>query len=315
MSDRPPDPSRQFARIDLGSAPTYPIKERHHKVHMEDLATPSGLPTAVLEAFPSILAGRDLKALVDDIRARWARRAPVLLGFGGAVVKCGLGPLIARLLADDKLSAVAMNGGAAIHDLELAFFGETSEWVEATLPFGRFGMVEETGSLMVEALRKAPEAGLGESLGRMIAQCAPNAEVSVLATAWTTRHPATVHVALGADTVHYHPAMDLAQVSKAAVVDLEVFGGCIQAALDGGAYLNCGSAVLLPEVFVKLLNVARAIRGDEGDLVTADFDMQPAYRARTNVVARPTATRARGYGFVGQHELLLSLFLQVLLGS
>jgi hypothetical protein len=311
----PPTPGgSRFARLPLGSAPTYSIAQRDHKVHLGDLATPMGLPIGVLDALPAILTAKDLRALVEGLGSRWAQRAPVLFGLGGHVVKCGLGPLVARLLEEDKITAVAMNGGAAIHDLELAFFGKTSEYVEVTLSLGQFGMVQETGELMAEALRHSPGVGLGESLGRLIAASAPHSDVSVLGAAWRTGHPATVHLGLGADTVHYHPSVELSRLSEAAIVDLEVFGASILESLGGGAYINCGSAVLLPEIFLKLLNLARATRGDQGDLVTADFDMHPAYRAMTNVVLRPTAGHPRGYSFVGQHEVLLCIFLQLLLG-
>ena len=305
-----------FPRGDLSVGSRSSIKERPHKVHVADLAKPIPLPTSVLDGLPSLLAARELRTLLEAIRQSWRDGTPVVIGIGGHVVKCGLAPLVVELLRRGKITAVAMNGGAAVHDAELACWGATSEVVEDSLPQGSFGMVDETGALFAKAIGTYPDASLAEALGAEILTLpGPWRSVSILAAGQEHGVPVTVHTAVGADTVHFHPCLELPTLAKTLIVDLQVLSAIVEDLLNGGVYLNCGSAVLLPEIFLKLLNRARAATGDVGRLTTANFDMATPYRPLVNVVRRPPHPNGAGFNFIGQHETLLTLFLQVLLGA
>jgi hypothetical protein len=237
---------------------------------------------------------------------------PVVLAMGGHVVKVGLGPLIGRAMEAGLVTAVALNGGAAIHDLELALFGRTSEDVAANLPDGSFGMVRETGDAWCAAIARDGAEGLGHALG-IAANAASNADISILAAASRLGIPVTVHAAIGAETVHSHPATDAAALGTASHLDFRRLAAVL-ADLDGGVYLNLGSAVLLPEVFLKALNLARNVTGRPIDrFVAADLDMVRGYRPATNVVGRPVSGGGTGIQLTGHHEILVPLLLQLAL--
>jgi hypothetical protein len=307
---------RRIPEADLGRVRTVPIAARANKVEPALLATPPrGDPSfaAFLASLPDILAARDLRAVVAAIAAAAGRRAVVTL-LGGHVIKVGLGPLLIHLLRRDALTHVAMNGAAAIHDFELAAFGGTSEDVAAGLGDGTFGMAEETGREMNAAIAagRREGRGLGESLGRWLERRRdlPGGEQSVLLAALARGTPATVHVALGADIIHQHPTADGGATGELTFRDFRRLAGALPGLHDGGVVLNLGSAVIMPEVFLKALTVARNLGGGRPTHFTAvDCDMIRQYRPRLNVVQRPTQEGGAGYLLTGHHELLVPLIV------
>jgi hypothetical protein len=261
-----------------------------------------------------VLAARDLRAVISQVAEAARARKGVVLLLGGHVVKVGLGPLVCRWLERGVVSHVAMNGAAAIHDFELAAFGGTSEDVEAGLADGTFGMVEETGAEMNAAILAASAAGrgMGEGLASALAERAglPGAEASILVACHRAGVPVTVHAALGAEIIHQHPAANGAALGDTSLRDFRRLAGTLPDMSGGGAVLNWGSAVLLPEVFLKALSVARNLSGGRPtDFLAADFDMIRHYRPRLNVVERPTRASGRGYSITGHHELMLPLLV------
>jgi hypothetical protein len=242
-----------------------------------------------------------------------ARRGVVLL-VGGHVIKVGLGPLLRSLMARRVVTHLALNGAAAIHDFELAAYGGTSEDVESGLADGTFGMAEETGAEMNAAVVAAAGAsqGMGEGLARALTARPelPGREVSVLVAAQELDIPVTVHAAIGAEIVHQHPAADGAAIGATSHRDFRRLAGSLPSLDQGGVVLNLGSAVVLPEVFLKALTVARNLdHGRPTHFLAADFDMQRHYRPRLNVVQRPTRAGGTGYLLTGHHELLLPLLV------
>ncbi|GAC1310206.1 MAG: hypothetical protein NVSMB21_17750 [Vulcanimicrobiaceae bacterium] len=263
------------------------------------------------DALPNILAGEGLRELVSRTAAAIRRGRPVLVGMGGHVVKVGLSAMLCDLLRDGLVGAVAANGSVTIHDTELALVGKTSEDVDLSLQDGSFGMSGETASFILAAIAERRTAGVGRALGAaLLAAAAPHAATSVLATCALLELPLCVSVAIGTDIVHAHPQADGAALGEAALVDFRTLCSVVSDLLDGGVYLNFGSAVLLPEAFLKAVSVARNL-GARGDCTTADFDFVRQYRPQTNVVRRPhLGTAGRGFAFTGPHELLFPLFWQ-----
>ena len=269
---------------------------------------------AFLQSLPDVLAARDLRAVISQVAEAARSGKGVVLLLGGHVVKVGLGPLISRWLTRGVVSHVAMNGAAAIHDFELAAFGGTSEDVEAGLADGTFGMVEETGADMNAAILAASAAGggMGEGLASALAErpSLPGAEASILVACHRAGVPVTVHAALGAEIIHQHPSANGAALGDTSLRDFRRLAGALPDISGGGAVLNWGSAVLLPEVFLKALSVARNLSGGRPiDFLAADFDMIRHYRPRLNVVERPTRASGRGYSITGHHELVLPLLV------
>lgn len=298
--------------IDLSHLQQQPVAVRPSKVHPGALARPvRPEDAAILDRLPDQLAANDLREVVAAT-ARAARAGrPVLVMAGGHVIKTGCGPLINQLIEAGAVTAVAFNGAAAIHDFEMAAFGATSEDVEAALASSSFGMSAETSSRMngvtVEAASRGE--GFGEALGRhLVEAAAPHASASVLATAWRIGRPLTVHVALGTDILHQHPSADGAAIGTASLRDFRILAQAVRP-ISGGVVLNFGSAVVLPEVFLKVLSIQLNLGDRVADLTTADFDFIRHYRPTQNVVRRPTAGgRGRGYSITGHHEILLPLF-------
>lgn len=308
---------RRYQPLDQRKARTYSIRERPTRVRGSDLggALDGDLRLSDWASrLPAILKARELQQLVSSIvRAREMDR-PVIAGIGGHVIKCGLGPLLIQAMREGWLTAVAMNGGASIHDFELALVGQTSEDVAAALPEGMFGMVRETGDAMALAIAAAgPSAGLGEALGRYLRQsAAPHASLSVLAAAAEIGAPATVHVSLGADTVHSHPAIDGTALAAGSLRDFNLLAGVVAHLGDGGVYLNIGSAVMLPEVFVKSLNLARNVTGGQiTHFTTANLDMIQGYRPAVNVLQRPHHKDGQGISLTGHHEIMVPLLFHL----
>lgn len=304
-----------FRPLDFSGIAVTDLEERPSKVSREDLAHSVGADASFAEwwdALPNILGAASIK----ELAARTARALdlgrPVLLGMGGHVVKVGLAPLVCDLIRHGVISAVCTNGSVTIHDVELALIGKTSEDVDLALQDGSFGMSGQTSAVILEAIsRRGPAAGLGRALGEMLLERhAPYASTSVLATCAEMDVPCTVHVAVGTDIVHMHPQADGATIGAASHYDFRLLSGVVAELLDGGVYLNFGSAVVLPEVFLKAVSVARNL-GYRGDCTTADFDFIRQYRPSTNVVRRPhLGTAGKGFSLTGHHELMFPLFWQ-----
>ena len=308
----------RYREADLSALAVGSVADRPTRVSVDQFARPldPAAAQAVLAALPDQLAGRALRELVDVTAAAHRAGRPVVVMCGGHVVKVGVTPCLIALLERGIVTHVAMNGAAAIHDVEIARNGRTSEDVEAQLHAGRFGMVDETGDFMNAAMADGARAGegLGECWGRALVESkAPHANVSLLAGTWRAKVPATVHVAIGTDTIHHHPKCDGAALGETTLRDFRIFAATLAEA-RGAVVLNFGSAVLMPEVFLKALSVARNLGADLSGLVTANFDQIQHYRPRVNVVERPTkAAGGHGYSLTGHHELLVPLFSAALL--
>jgi hypothetical protein len=309
---------RRGTPLELGGVRTYPLSRRKSKVALRDFARPHrrGAPVAAfLGSLPRILAGETLRALAADVlRARRLGR-PILWGIGAHVLKVGLSPVLLDLMERGLVTGLAMNGAGIVHDFELAVAGRTSEEVAEGLGSGEFGMARETGAEINRALVEGERdgLGLGASIGRYLVARGPrHLEVSLLARAWRLGVPATVHVAVGTDIVHMHPACDPAALGRATHLDFRIFAGEVAELGGGGVYLNVGSAVLLPEVFLKAVTLARNLGHELSDFATANLDFIQSYRPNTNVVQRPTRGVGRGYSLTGHHELLLPLLAAAL---
>jgi hypothetical protein len=306
-----------YREADLSRLTTIPVAGRRNKVDQRLLASPPGTDrsfSAFLASLPDILAGHDLRQVIDAVAAATSAHRGVILLLGGHVVKVGLGPLITAWLARGVVTHVALNGAAAIHDFELAAFGGTSEDVETGLADGSFGMAEETGAEMNAAITAAARAnrGMGEGLALALAQrkLLPGAEASILLAAQEHGVPVTVHAAIGAEIIHQHPTADGAAVGATSHRDFRRLAASIPDLHQGGVVLNWGSAVLMPEVFLKALTIARNLdSGKPTHFTAADFDMQRHYRPRVNVVQRPTRAGGSGFLLTGHHEILIPLLV------
>ena len=305
---------------DLSRLKVDSVHERPTRVRVEDFARPldPAAARAVLDALPDQLAAVALREVVARVVA--ARRAgrPVVVMCGGHVIKVGVSPCLIQLIRRGVITHLAMNGAGAIHDVEIARFGRTSEDVEAGLQSGQFGMVDETGDFMNEAMIEGARRGegLGETWGRALIEDRPaHLEVSLLGAAAAAGIPATVHVAIGTDTLHHHPRCDGAALGETSLRDFRIFAATLAEA-RGSVILNLGSAVLMPEVFLKALTVARNLGAELSDLTTVNFDQIQHYRPRVNVVERPTlAPGARGFALTGHHEIMIPLLSAAILAD
>ncbi len=307
--------------LDLSALKTVPLAARGGKVRVVDFAAPypkgSGA-AGLLASLPRLLAADALRAVVEAMRRARASGKPILWGMGGHVVKCGLAPVLIDLMRRGYASAFVMNGSAAIHDFEIALAGHTSEDVEAVLPDGRFGAAEETGREMNAAVAGAQGAGMGEALGRRLQEIADPrfAPASLLHEAYRRGVPVTVHVAVGTDTPHTHPSLDPAALGRATHHDFRLFCALVKALDRGGVYLNTGSAVVLPEVFLKALSAVRNLGHPVMEFTTVNLDFLQHYRPRVNVVERPHAgAGGRGIALTGHHELMVPLIAAMLIES
>ena len=306
-----------YEEFDLSDVRTYPLESRRSKARVEDFARVVDRGATVasfVDALPDILAGADFKAVVRAIAAARQSDGGIVWGLGAHVIKVGLAPVVIDLMARGFVSAIAMNGAAVIHDFEVALVGGTSEDVDESLGPGRFGMAEETGVLLNTAINDGVAAGLGigQSVARFLADRQPShARASVLAAAARLQVPVTVHVAVGTDVIHMHPAASGAALGEGSLRDFRYFVSNV-ARLERGVFLNCGSAVVLPEVFLKAVALARNRGLALAQLTTVNLDFIRGYRPQTNVVSRPTAGTGRGYSLVGHHEIMIPLLAAAL---
>lgn len=307
-----------YVPFDLVDVQTYTLKSRPSKVHADDLGRSCAAGASVasfLDSLPNVLASADLRAVASTIVGAKRGDRGVLWGLGAHVIKTGLGPVIIDLMARGFVSAIATNGAAVIHDFEIALVGATSEDVGEVLGPGRFGMADETGRLLNGAISSGVNAGLGlgQSIGRLFAaERLPFAHLSIFAEAERLDIPVTVHVAIGTDIIHMHPSASGAALGEGSLRDFRYFVSNV-ARLEGGVYLNCGSAVVLPEVFLKAVALARNRGITLADLVTVNLDFMRMYRAMTNVLARPTAATGRAFSLIGHHEIMIPLLAAAVL--
>lgn len=304
----------KYRPADLSGVKTYPIAERKNKVSIEnDFAGDirAGMSvSALLASLPRQLGAEALTGVIDAVAAAREKGKPVVLAMGAHVIKCGLQPVLKRLIEADVITAIALNGAGSVHDYEISLIGATSEDVGAVLHCGTFGMAEETGRDINRALKKGVSEGLGygESVGRfIIGNNNPHREYSLMAACIEKEIPVTVHVAVGTDIIHQHPEADGGVIGQASFTDFRILTSVVSELGDGGVYLNIGSAVLLPEVFLKALSIAQNLGRHVDHFTTANFDMQQHYRPLQNVVKRPTSGKSQGYTVTGHHEIMLPL--------
>jgi hypothetical protein len=304
--------SHKFEPMDLNGLNTYSLSERKSKVSTADFARvweKGGGFNDFLDTLPHILAGSDIRETISAISAARQNEKPVVLGMGAHVIKVGLNPVVIDLMERGVISAVAMNGAGIIHDFEVALTGQTSEDVAETLKDGTFGTARETGAFLSEAIATAKKSsmGLGESVGRYIAEKQlPLSHQSILAAGSRLGIPVTVHIAIGTDIIHLHPDFDPEAAGGASHRDFRTFASII-AALEGGVYLNVGSAVVLPEVFLKAVTLVRNLGYPLKRFTTINMDFIRHYRPMANVVNRPTSGGGEGFNLVGHHEILLPI--------
>ena len=305
----------KYNQANLQKINRYSIAGRHSKVHTELLGqnfqTGSSFKS-FFETLPDILVAKDLKTFVNHVALARHNHRGVMLMMGAHAIKVGLSPVLIDLIRAGLITSISMNGAGVIHDTELTLFGQTSEDVAVALADGSFGMVEETGKLVNEFIVQAHKnnLGLGEGVGKaLLDRDASNLQRSVLANAYAHDVPATIHVAIGSDIIHQHPEADGAAIGATSHRDFKIFAAHVPKINEGGIVMNVGSNVILPEVFLKALTVARNIHPPVNNFYTANFDMIQHYRPRVNVVQRPTLQGGQGFTFIGHHEIMLPLFV------
>lgn len=312
-----------YTPLDFGGLSTIPIADRGGKVQIEHMgaAPEAGVRMSKwLEGLPKILAADSLRAVVAALVEAKRKKRAILWGMGGHVIKCGLAPVLTQLMDMGYVTGLVMNGAATIHDFEIGIAGATSEDVESVLPDGRFGSAEETGQEMNAAISEgaAKGIGMGEALGDAITRLAKPeyAEACLQVQAYSRSVPVTVHVAVGTDTPHTHPAAEGAAIGAATHQDFKLFCSIVRELNDGGVYLNVGSAVLLPEVFLKAVSVVRNLGYPLANFTTVNFDFLQHYRPKANVVDRPHAkSGGKGYSLTGHHEIMIPLLAGILADS
>ncbi|MBI5854800.1 MAG: hypothetical protein HZB35_06140 [Nitrospirae bacterium] len=300
--------------MDVSRLKTYPLARRQSKVQADDVAATwrrGGSLQRFLSSLPDILAVKTLREVVQAVVRAHRKQRPVILGVGAHVIKVGLSPVLIDLMERRVVTAVAMNGAGIIHDFELALTGHTSEDVEAEIDSGRFGMAEETGRMLNDAITRGVKdgQGIGEAVGHYLNRYKgqfPNREISIVATGARLGVPITVHIALGTDITHMHPAADGAAIGAGSLLDFRRLAAVVSG-MEGGVYLNLGSAVILPEVFLKTVALGRNLGSPLTDITTVNMDFLSHYRPLTNVVKRPTQKGGRGYSLTGHHEIMVPL--------
>jgi hypothetical protein len=312
----------EYQPLDLQAVKTYPLASRSSKVSLADFAKPIKTDSSFddfLGSLPNILAVQSLKKLTAQIRRARDLKKPIIWGIGGHVIKTGLAPVLIDLLNRGFLTAVAANGSVLVHDAEIAMVGSTSEDVDATLSEGAFGGAEETGQLLnsaaVEGARDG--IGLGEAMGRSLLALKPtNQDYSLLCSTYKAKVPFTAHVTIGGDIAHFHPSANGQALGATTHHDFRLLADVVRTMNGGGVYLNVGSAVVLPEVFLKCVTLVRNMGHPLSDITTANFDFIQSYRPQTNVVRRPTEHGAgRGFSITGHHELTIPLLAAMLISE
>jgi len=308
--------------INLEKVRTYPLASRPSKVTIDDFAKPIGEVSSLrdyLASLPNILAVQNLRELARNIHRAHDLKKPIIWGIGGHVIKTGLAPVIIDLLKRGFVTAVAVNGSVLVHDAEIAMVGSTSEDVDATLGEGVFGGADETGRLLNDAARAgaSENLGLGEALGRALVNANPaHREYSLLCAAYAAKVPFTAFITIGGDIAHFHPGVDGGALGATSHTDFRLLAEIVRQMNGGGVYLNVGSAVTLPEVFLKCVTLVRNLGSELRDITTANFDFIQSYRPLTNVVRRPTADGAgKGYAITGHHELTIPLLAAELISG
>jgi arginine dihydrolase ArgZ-like protein len=298
----------------LNKVSTYPLASRPSKVSLDDFAAPVQEDSSLkdfLASLPNILAVQSLGDLAAQMRRARDLGKPIIWGIGGHVIKTGLAPIIIDLMKRGFVTAIAANGSVLVHDAEIAMVGSTSEDVDATLGEGAFGGADETGKLLNRAAKEGAgdNIGLGEAMGRALLEQDPKYSThSLLCAAYLARVPFTAHVTIGGDVAHFHPTADGADLGATTHTDFRLLAELVRQMNEGGVYLNVGSAVVLPEVFLKCVTLVRNLGNELSDITTANFDFIQSYRPITNVVRRPTANGAgHGYSITGHHELTIPL--------
>jgi len=309
-----------YEQIDLSKVKTYPIKNRKNLVKIEDFAkvilTKEATFRQFIDSLPNILVGADLKNFIQAISHAYTQKRCILWAFGAHVIKCGLSPIIIELMKKGVVSAIALNGAGIIHDFEIALTGQTSEDVSENLSDGSFGMAFETGAFINEAIKEGAKnnIGIGMAVGRMISsQKLKYREYSLLYQGLELHIPITAHIAIGTDIIHQHPNVSGEAIGKGSMIDFRIFTHQVTKLGQGGVFLNIGSAVIIPEVFLKALTIARNLGYQIEDFTTANFDMIMHYRPMTNVVKRPIQKGGKGYVFIGHHEIMIPLLAFLIL--
>jgi len=306
-------------KINLDKLKTYPISKRICKVRYEDFAKPPSKGAAFSDFYsslPKILAGTDFKAVVEAIVSGHNNKKPVIFMMGAHVIKCGLNPVIIELMKKKVITAISLNGAGAIHDFEIALIGRTSEDVPGALEDGSFGMAKETALYINGALEEAVEKdiGAGQAIAEVIKdEKLPFRNHSLLYNALKENVLSTVHIAIGTDIIHQHPSFDARAAGEASLKDFHSLIQEVATLENGGVVLNIGSSVILPEVFLKAINVARNLGYKVKDFTAVNFDMIQHYRPYQNVVARPVKSGGKGYNIIGHHEILLPLLAQAVI--
>jgi hypothetical protein len=308
----------KYKEIDLTSQWKYSLKDRESKVDMSAFIKASETNSGIkgfLEHLPDILKAKELRELVQHCLNAHKKDKPIIVAMGGHVIKCGLAPLLIRMMKMGLINALAGNGSVAVHDFEIALNGTTSEDVDKAIEDGSFGMAKETGDGINDAIIKAKEdrLGYGEGIGKhILLHNFPHSDKSVLASAYKQDIPITIHVAVGTDIVHQHSSADGAAIGETSMRDFRIFCEQLKSLNDGGVFLNFGSAVIMPEVFLKGVTVVRNAGFKLNNFSTAVFDMNSHYRPRINVVNRPTQSSGQGFYFIGHHEIMIPLFFSAL---
>lgn len=308
----------KFRPISLKDVKTYPLKKRHSKISVRDFGSSWKAGNTMdlwLESLPNILAGNDLRKLVGRLTIAVKEKKTIILAMGAHPIKVGLSPIILDLMERGIISGIAMNGAGIIHDLEVAMVGATSEDVDNEISDGSFGMAEETGAFLNNAIREGAKKGigLGYSIGSKILKASfPYNNFSLLAGAVRMNIPSTVHVAIGTDIIHVHPSVDGSAIGKTSHLDFRIFASLVSH-LDGGVYINLGSAVILPEVFLKSLTLVRNLGFNAKTFTTVDMDFIKHYRPMMNVVKRPTLEGGEGFSLTGHNEIMFPLLAAALI--
>ena len=303
----------RYTEIDLKGIRTYAASKRQSKVNMNQEGKPPypGMTVKTfLDNLPGILKADDLKAVARSVIEAKQLNKPVIVMLGGHVIKTGCSPILIDLAKRGLVSHFASNGSAAIHDTELALFGRTSEDVDHQLETGAFGMAFDLADFINEGVKKAVERqeGFGEAIGRKIVEKnAPYGKRTLIAACYELNIPYTIHVGLGTDIVHQHPTADGAAIGEASLRDFRILAESVSRLGDGGLVINLGSAVILPEVFLKCLSIARNLGHDVRNFITANLDMIQHYRPSENVVRRPVLAGGKGYSITGHHEIMIPL--------